>query len=153
MRIQLGLHNAPQWHVVILTCMVVATVAGCGNGLSTLSGMVTIDGKPAPKGLSFEFSPTGAGSSSYASTDQDGKYEAMFTFQKKGIQAGEHLVRITPGAVEESMPVIGPDGKPVNDSAEQPSVAMLPHQYYEQIETIMVESGHNTHDISLTTSN
>jgi hypothetical protein len=125
---------------------------GCGDRLSALSGTVTIDGQPAPKGLSFEFSPTGPGSSSYAATDANGRYEAAFTFRQKGIQPGEHRVRLIPSEVEIPMPEIGPDGKPIGVPAGPSLVAKLPRKYYEQIELITVLPGRNTHDIVLSTA-
>ncbi|MFN3150843.1 carboxypeptidase regulatory-like domain-containing protein [Bremerella sp.] len=128
-----------------------AAAAGCGgSGLPSLTGTVTIDGKPAPAGVALQFSPTAEGGSpSYAQTDADGKYEAQFSFNKTGIQLGEHSVKLIPGSVETPMPEIGPDGKPVGPAPKNP-MGSLPKSYWEEIEVIQVEPGSNTHDFALT---
>ena len=128
-----------------------ALVTGCGDRLSSLRGAVTIDGQPAPKGLSFEFSPVGEGSSSYASTDGEGRYEAAFTFRRKGIEPGEHLVRLLPSQIEMPMPKIGANGRPVEMSEQRSPVGKLPREYYERITTIIISPGSNSYDFELTT--
>ena len=141
---------APAPSVALATvCCLLGT--GCGDQLSSLRGRVTIDGQPAPKGLSIEFSPLGSGSSSYATTDAEGRYEAAFTFRRMGIEPGEHLVRLLPSQIEMPMPASGPDGRPVAVVAPVSPAANLPREYYEQIETIVVEPGRNTHDVLLRT--
>lgn len=125
-------------------------VVGCGDGLSSLKGTVTIDGQPAPAGVSLEFQPTDPnGLPSYAVTDASGAYEAAFTHKKKGIQPGETIVRLAPSEIEEPMPVIGPDGKPVKSDKPKNPLANLPGDYYKQIETFTVNPGSNTKDIEL----
>ena len=132
--------------------LVLATFAtGCSDRLSSLRGVVTIDGQPAPKGLAFEFSPVGAGSSSYASTDGEGRYEAAFTFRRKGIEPGEHLVRLLPSQIEMPMPKIGANGRPVEVSEQRSPVGKLPREYYERITTIVISPGSNSYDFELTT--
>lgn len=129
------------------------TLTGCGNGLSGLHGTVLVDGKPAPAGISLQFSPTGGGSPSYAETDAEGKYEAAFTFREKGIEVGEHIVSLTPGggSTSESMPVIGSDGKPVSDGTKGGSGGppSFPQKYYSEITKIKVAPGMNEIDIEL----
>ncbi len=44
----------------LFASLVMASI-GCGNGLSSLTGTVRVDGQPAPEGVSLEFSPTAAG--------------------------------------------------------------------------------------------
>ncbi|MGY8769327.1 MAG: hypothetical protein ACKVH8_12990 [Pirellulales bacterium] len=128
------------------------SLAGCGSDLSGLTGTITIDGNPAPKGLSIEFSPVDPkGLSSYASTDENGYYEAAFTFKTKGIQPGEYTVRLMPKTVEPSMPVIGPDGKPVAEPPKKNPIGKLPRAYYDEIQKVTVDSGSMTLDIELTT--
>lgn len=134
----------------LLAVALLAAAAGCGgSGLPSLTGTVTIDGKPAPAGVAIQFSPTAAGGSpSYAQTDADGKYEAQFSFNKTGIQPGEHSVKLIPGSVEAPMPEIGPNGQPIGPPPKNP-MANLPKTYWEEIEVIQVEAGSNTHDIAL----
>ncbi|GAA4431542.1 hypothetical protein [Bremerella cremea] len=133
-----------------LFLLVLLVVTGCGGGgLPSLSGVVTIDGKPAPAGVALQFSPTtDGGSPSYAQTDHSGHYVAQFSFNKPGIQIGEHSVKLIPGSVETPMPEIGPDGRPVGPLPKNP-MADLPRGYWEEIEVIVVESGSNRHDIAL----
>lgn len=125
-------------------------LTGCGNDLSTLEGTVLVDGETAPEGLSLQFTPTEPGGSpSYASTDQDGHYEANFSFREQGIQPGRHSVRLVPGGGgQHSMPTIGPDGKPQPASAK---TANFPESYYEEIQTVTIEPGSNEIDLDLTT--
>lgn len=124
---------------------------GCGDGLSSLQGTVTIDGSPAPAGLSLQFTPTETGGSpSYASTDEHGHYEAAFTFTRKGIEPGRHLVRLIPGGGETTMPKLGPDGKP--EPAPPSPFSKLPGKYFEKIQDIQVNNGGNTVDIHLKTA-
>lgn len=134
---------------VILLC----TLTGCGNGLSSLQGTVLVDGNPAPAGISLQFSPTGGGSPSYAETDAEGRYEAAFTFREKGIEVGEHIVSLTPGgsAASGSMPVIGEDGRPVSEAKTGSAAGPpnFPQKYYAEITKINVESGSNEIDIEL----
>lgn len=123
-------------------------LSGC-DGLASLEGTVTIDGEPAPAGVSLQFTPvTGKGSPSYASTDASGHYEAAFTFQKMGIQPGEHSVRLMPSQVETPMPRIGPDGRPVGPPPVSP-LKNLPQEYYQEIQKITVEPGSNTINLDL----
>lgn len=74
-----------------------AVVAGCGQGVgATASGLVTIDGKPAPAGIRIDFQPQRAdGSPSMGITDQQGRYELFFTAARKGVLPGECLVRLS----------------------------------------------------------
>jgi len=130
-------------------------VPGCsGDDLATLTGTVTIDGKPAPEGLSIEFAPIdGPGSPSSARTDADGNYVAMFTFKKEGIQPGRHRVHLMPSQIERPMPQIGPDGKPLPSEADEAIARFgkLPEKYWREIEIITIEPGANTKNIDLKT--
>jgi hypothetical protein len=137
--------------VAVIVCL--SFLPGCGNGLSSLTGVVTVNGKPAPEGIALEFAPVGpGGSSSFASTDSEGRYEASFTFKEKGIQPGEHSVRLVPGggSIQTNMPEIGADGKPIQ-KANADSSAPFPQSYYQEIQRIKVDSGRNNIDIALKT--
>ena len=141
-----------RWSVLLTLFMLALT--GCGGGLSTLEGTVFVDGKPAPEGITFSFTPAdGNGSPSYAKTDAGGHYEAAFSFQKKGIEAGKHRVHLVPGEDPGSgtMPQLGPDGKPIPSS--KPKRPQFPKEYYQEIETITVENGHNVIDLQLESTN
>lgn len=135
---------------VMVLVMLLPLVTGCGNGLSSLTGTVTVDGQPAPAGISLILSPVDSGGSpSYATTDEKGRYEAAFTFQQKGIMPGRVRVQLMPGdGGSSSMPVIK-DGKPVANS--QNTRPQFPKEYYEEILIITVVEGSNTIDIPLST--
>lgn len=130
---------------------VLAVAVGCGqNGLSTLTGVVTIDGQPAPQGIGLEFTPVfEGGSPAYGQTDAQGRYEALFTFDTKGIMPGEHIVKLLPGFNSEAMPEVGPDGKPVKTAASKNPLSEMPKTYWEEIEKIEIKAGRNNHEIAL----
>lgn len=67
--------------------------AGCGPKLSTVTGTVTLDGKPTPH-LIVAFSPTGGGTAAAATTDAEGKYK-LSSALGAGVQAGAYKVSIT----------------------------------------------------------
>lgn len=136
--------------LVVIGAAMTACCLGCSDGLAGLEGTVTIDGSPAPQGLSLQFTPVNTGGSpSYASTDEHGHYEAAFTFNRKGIEPGQHLVRLIPSGGDTGMPKLGPDGKP--EPAPPSPVSKLPSGYYEKIETLEVPPGKNVIDIHLKT--
>ena len=65
-------------------------IAGCGSGnnLATVRGKVTLNGRPL-QGALVEFQPTAPGGSpSSGITDAEGRYELMYTFDKRGRCAG-----------------------------------------------------------------
>ena len=138
---------------VLLAGLALAS-AGCGSSQpASLSGQVFVDGRPAPPGIPLAFVPIGAAegarSPSAASTDESGRYEAMFTFREAGIATGEHLVRLTPGAGGgESMPRLGPDGKPLPGQGDAASLK-FPAAYYQTITTVDVLPGSNEFDLEL----
>lgn len=131
-------------------CLLAIGLCGCAeNNLSTLEGTVFVDGNPAPPGIALSFAPLKGGSPSYASTDEAGHYEAAFTFREKGIEPGKHRVQLVPGGGgQESMPRIGPDGKPIPSESSSPP--KFPRDYYQEITTITVEPGSNEIDLELT---
>lgn len=90
-------------------CLASAPFAGCGNSIgATVTGQLTIDGKPAPAGVRIDFQPqVENASSSTGFTDARGEFEMMFNVNKKGVMPGESLVRIA------VLPEVGPGGAPV----------------------------------------
>ena len=82
--------------VLVLYCLV---TPGCGSGhnLATVRGQVTLNGQPV-QGALVEFQPTAPGGSpSSGITDAEGRYELLYTFDKSGAAAGEHIVSIRTG--------------------------------------------------------
>ncbi|QDT16062.1 hypothetical protein [Alienimonas californiensis] len=129
------------------------TAAGCGGGQpSSLEGTVFVDGAPARAGISMSFTPVGPGSPSYATTDGQGRYEAMFTFREAGVGTGPHRVALMPGGTGDGpMPVLGPDGQPVPGS-QSVGPPKFPRSYYEEIQVIEIQPGGNEIDIQLETA-
>jgi hypothetical protein len=70
---------------------------GCGSGVgATVTGLLTIDGKPAPEGIRIDYQPEGENaSSSTGFTDARGEYEMMFNVHKVGVMPGECLIRVS----------------------------------------------------------
>lgn len=73
------------------------SLPGCGSGVgATVSGLITIDGKPAPAGIRIDFEPqVENASSSTGFTDARGEYEMKFNVYKVGVLPGESLVRVS----------------------------------------------------------
>jgi hypothetical protein len=68
-------------------------LAGCGSEYdATLTGAVTLDGKPVPQGT-VTWTPVDAGSSAYATIDSDGSYEVR-TGREVGLKPGEYFVTV-----------------------------------------------------------
>ena len=73
----------------------VVAITGCGTSPtdSTVTGVVTIDGAPAPEGVTIMFQPVQAGGSpSYGKTDSQGRYELRYNAIVKGANSGENTV-------------------------------------------------------------
>jgi hypothetical protein len=149
--------NQPIFRVVC-ACIVLAFLGCNSDGLVTLKGKVTVDGAPAPAGISFQFQPLSDGSPSYAITDADGNYEAEFSYTKKGIMVGKHRVSFIPGggggggdeAMPDNIEELGQSNKPVESPAQanrkRPS---FPDSYWGEIMQINVENKANVIDIPL----
>ena len=73
-------------------------VLGCGGDtptLGTVTGTVTLDGKPV-EGAAIQFEPVSSGlPTALGRTDAAGKYELWYSRGNKGASLGESLVRIT----------------------------------------------------------
>jgi hypothetical protein len=106
---QLYIRNRPVFVYVMVLCVCVF-IAGCGDGinLGTVTGVVTKDGKPQPK-LYVEFFPAAGGRPAEAITDREGRFELVYTPQKKGTLVGSSNVRISiPGKMDASGDEITP---------------------------------------------
>jgi hypothetical protein len=137
---------------LLITVVCVFGLTGCRNdGLVTLEGMVTVDGKPAPAGICLSFNPVAGGSPSYGQTDDKGRFVANFTHNRKGIEKGEHLVKMMPGGGGASagrMPEPG-EQTPLQRGPATNSAFSFPRSYYQEIMKISVTSNHNEVDIPL----
>ena len=77
-------------------CLACLVVIGCGPGgpeLGTVTGKVTLDGKPVTNGL-VTFVPVAKGGASIGKTDANGQYELLFV-DRKGALLGQHKVTVT----------------------------------------------------------
>jgi len=74
-------------------------VTGCGSNLATVSGTVTLDGRPLAANdrlsASVEFSPEdGHGTTAIGYLDENGKY-TLSSGSRKGVMPGKYLVSIS----------------------------------------------------------
>jgi hypothetical protein len=78
---------------LILAMAATLITVGCGDGPeSTVSGLVTLDGKPLDRG-SVSFIPTATGSGATATIRADGTFEAR-TGSSAGLQPGDYMVTV-----------------------------------------------------------
>jgi hypothetical protein len=129
------------WKLAVLCVAVVA--GGCGGVGATATGMVTIDGQPAPAGLCVTFQPQRPdGSPSMGITDATGRYELFFTAARKGVMPGDCLVRISiwEETSQSGMPMVPEALKGIR----------IPEQYGEKSSLIQtVKPGSNRIDIDI----
>lgn len=88
----------------ILTCLSLALLTGCSSDLppiASLTGTVTMDGKPYANG-SLMFTPTNGGRPSVAATDENGNFTAMYNLDTSGALLGAHSVTFEPGGAPDS---------------------------------------------------
>lgn len=147
--------NQPVCRLLFL-CVFFAFLGCNSDGLVTLKGKVTVDGAPAPAGISFQFQPLSEGSPSYAITDADGNYQAEFSYTKKGIQVGKHRVSFIPGggggdeAMPDNVEELGLSNQPVESAAKANlKRPQFPDSYWGEIMVITVENRSNVIDIPL----
>ncbi len=82
--------------IVTLTAVLFSTIAGCGGLESSVSGIVTLDGKPLELGEgtgTVSFHPQAGGSVAQARIGPGGRYE-LKTGSTKGLPAGEYIVTV-----------------------------------------------------------
>lgn len=80
-----------------LLAVVVVVFVGCGRSdlpeLGTVSGTLTLDGKPLPHAI-VNFTPT-EGRPSRGETDDEGQYTLMYLTDARGALVGQHKVTVT----------------------------------------------------------
>lgn len=127
--------NNSRVHGILFAC-VAAAMTGCSYdmGLTTVSGTVTLDGKPVPNAtVTFvpqaASAPQGTGAEQEAAspssgiTDAEGYYTLMFSRDREGVLPGTHDVTVTretdplpmkysqPGAITKE---VKPEGGEIN---------------------------------------
>jgi len=115
-------------------------LTGCGSDgpeRGVVTGKVTLNGDPLP-GADIVFQPE-EGSPSLAVTDDKGRYDLMYTRDKRGAMVGEHVVQIT---------------TPTTSTDAQGNQVMVPQQvppkYNAGSLTREVKPGRNSYDFDLT---
>jgi len=91
--------------LVVLAAVAVAFAAvGCGKHAATVSGGVTLGGKPLSSGV-VTFNPVTAGASAYAAI-AGGRY-ALKTGAEAGLEPGEYVVTVAANATAEEAASMG----------------------------------------------
>jgi hypothetical protein len=116
-------YPVPSWRLLLLLGWFVLT--GCksadGPALSSVTGTVTLDGKPLA-GAMVRFIPQGTtpGHGGAGTTDEAGKYEitAHRTNNRKGLLPGEYKVVLTRLLLPDGKP-LPPDVPPINSGAHE----------------------------------
>ncbi|MBA2117509.1 carboxypeptidase-like regulatory domain-containing protein [Bremerella alba] len=118
----------------------IAMVLGCGGGhngppVGSVSGTVTIQGKPAPD-VVVEFTPAEGGRGSSGTTDGSGNYELIYSSTQMGAQVGKHEVKVSGNqALDDS-----------NTNLMKPKTS-VPKEVSEMTREVDVTSGSNTIDL------
>ncbi len=82
----------------LLLMLWVGLLVGCGSAdMGSVTGTVTLDGKPLAKAL-LRFEPVNGERASMGETDDNGEYKLEYSLQKSGARVGEHKVTITTAA-------------------------------------------------------
>lgn len=116
----------------------IATLVGCGQGVSDapnmgkVSGKVTIGGQPATNVI-VQFRPVEQGRPSVAEVSSDGQYTLMYTDKVSGAVIGEHVVTLQP--LTEA------------DASSDASETALPADATNGTKRVTVEAGSNTIDL------
>ena len=127
------------------------TLAGCGGKHGAkVSGTVSLDGEPLPTGCvgTVAFIPTGGGPPATGMIDDSSGYR-LSTGRDKTLPPGDY--NVTVGANEAPSVASGPNGGP-----PPPGKPVTPARYRQARTSglnFTVESGSNTIDIELTSSN
>jgi hypothetical protein len=112
-------------------------LAGCGSGLGSVEGTVTLDDKPV-QGVEVTFEPVGdEGGTATGYTDEKGHYALHYPGRQEGAPPGEYTVRLA-GAE-----VLDGDAPPLRIPARYNSESDLKRT---------VESGTNTFNFALTSN-
>ena len=123
-------------------------VTGCGSSgpqLGTVTGTVTLDGKPVPNALVTFISKEPDGTSSYGKTDASGKYQLEFTTERLGAMLGAHDVTIVTTRVSK-------EDEPDTGTVVKTEFVPIPKHYARGALTAEVKSGSNVNDFALTTA-
>jgi len=87
---------------VFLLVLLLSSCGGCGEKLPydvvAIRGTVTVEGKPAPKGLRLQFAPAnGEGRPSEAIVGDEGRFKAIYSRSVEGVQVGKAVLIVSWG--------------------------------------------------------
>ena len=130
-------------HLLPSTCCLLLALAGCGGHESTVSGTVTLDGRPLERGT-VTFHPQADGTPGYGAIDPEGQYTVQ-TNNRVGLSPGDYVITVV--ALEPSEPPSSPMGMP------SPGKTLAPRRYASVDSSDLrhaVEPGPNRIDLKLT---
>jgi hypothetical protein len=133
--------SAPSLCLIFLSLL----LTGCGGTYdATVSGIITLDGNPLPRGTVC-FNPDADGPSAYGLIQSDGKY-TLATGREEGLPSGAYTVTVVANeqSVEKTPGAIPTPGKPISPSWYR-NKNSSPLKYN-------LEAGSNQIDISLTST-
>lgn len=143
----------------ILSALLVLSAAGCGGTdfgpMGSVSGKLTMDGKPLAAGTQLLFMQMEKGYAAFAQTDAEGNYELKWMREgstRTEVPVGNYKVLIQPPAVQNVEEL---DAEAMLSGADQdikPAEAVFPKKYQQHNTSGLectVGEGSNTHDINL----
>jgi hypothetical protein len=131
------------WAIPWFALLLVALAAGCGAHESSVSGSVTLSGKPLDTGT-VTFHPVAGGAAAYARIGPDGRY-VLKTGSKEGLAPGDYVVTVVATA---------PPAEPPPGSPPMPGKLLTPSQYGTVQGSPLrrtIRTGSNTVDLQLQT--
>lgn len=147
---QTRLRSARTLVAILLSIGAFPLVTGCGNGLATVSGEVSLDGEPLRGGdgvraMVYLYPEGGSGAPAVGLVDESGKY-SVSTGTKQGVAPGAYLVSIS------ASELIGKEevGVPRAGRRITPAHYADPRQSDLRVE---VSPGSNTFDFALESAN
>ena len=130
-----------------------AAIGGCGPGvtsrppLGTVSGVITLNGKPLENAM-VSFLPGSEWGSSSATTDSDGRYELTQGVEnEKGAVVGQHTVTIYAQDYAQDSEITDLKKTPISSAPQKNSI---PDKYnINSTLKVDVKAGSNTFDFKL----
>lgn len=120
--------------------LILGVVPGCGGKPATVSGTVTLDGKPVERGT-VAFTPVEKGMMAQGEIESDGSY-TLHTNLDKGLTPGEYTVRV----------ISRQPGESTGGGPPMPGEYIVPRKYSQASTSGLrfeVTTGRNTIDLDL----
>jgi hypothetical protein len=124
-----------------LVCLLILLLTGCGKLPATVSGQVTLDGKPLSTG-NIAFNPVKSGSVAIGSIDSQGSYRVS-SGTESGLQPGDYVVTVV--ATEAIAP-------PMGNEAPKPPALLTPAKYQSPATSdlkVTITAGSNSYSPAL----